>query len=319
MPLIKNGLVTRLAAYKAMKIKPSFRFQVLCAAMIAGCAGPEARVIKIADKIHTIAAKREINKKEMTAAAGHFKKEHFSEKQLKDYSDKTLSALSEVSGTLAFYSPEQELYLTRQEKTFNEKVRRNNQVADDVESMAWSYIAARMFDKARKIRQQFPSASIPFIPPTITVDTGSSAARWPVYDIFEDGEKIELKELHLENGPKIVVSMFTCCSAAERAMAKILADPGLAPAFRKHGVLLTDRFDVKGILMWREHFNFPNVYIAYKASRLQDFDFNISPYFYFLKDGKVLSRAEGWGKNSQQEILKGLEAITISTSPNMRQ
>ena len=59
----------------------------MCAAMIAGVPGPA--VIKIADKIHTIAAKREINKR--NDRGGRILRKTFFGKQLD--SDKTLSVI----------------------------------------------------------------------------------------------------------------------------------------------------------------------------------------------------------------------------------
>jgi len=294
-----------------MKIKLSFCFQIFCAATLVGCSRSEIRTVKIADEVRKEVSQQYFGIKKSGFVPGKLKEEDFSAKRLKKYSLKTLNLLHDVSKNLTFYFPENLDYIGWEQNAFNENVRRNNHTDNNIEDMYWAYINIRMFDKAAVIREQFPAANYPAIPQAIVTSTESIAARWPVYDIFDGGQKIELKELHLETGPKIVVSISAGCPVAERAIKTILADPELAPIFKKYGVLLTVKFDVKGVLRWREQFDFSSIYIAYKASRLPEFDFSSSPCFYFMKDGKVLLFIDGWGKKSLPKILKGLEAISI--------
>jgi len=298
---------------KNMKAKLSCYFPVLCAVALIGCSRSELRTAKIADEVHKEVSRQGFTLRKAGFLPGKLRNEDFSGKRLKEYSLKTLNLLCEVSENLTFYFPENLEYIGWQQNAFNEKVRRNNYAGQNVEDMYWAYLNIRMFDKARDIRERFPAANYPAVPKVIIVDTEAVTARWSVYDVLDDGEKIELKELHLETGPKIVVLVSAGCPVAERAMKQLLADPELAPVFKKHSVLLTIKFDVRGVLRWREQFNFPDIYIAYKESRLPEFNFRSSPYFYFMRDGKVLSSIDGWGKKSFPKVLRGLETISLST------
>lgn len=297
-----------------MKTKLSYCLQALCAAALIGCSRSEIKTAKIAGEVYKEVSQRGFTLRKEGFLPGNLSGEDFSEKRFKKYSLKTLNLMSDVSENLTFYFPENLEYIGWQENAFNEKVRRNNYADHNIEDLYWAYLNIRMFDKAMGIRERFPAASYPTIPKVVIVDTESVTARWPIYDVFDGGDKIELKELHLETGSKIVVAVSAGCPIAERAMKQILADPGLAPIFKKQAILLTIKLDVKGVLRWREQFNFPAIYIAYKASRLPEFNFSSSPYFYFMKDGKVLSSIDGWGKKSFPKVLAGLEAISISTT-----
>ncbi|MEI7480782.1 MAG: hypothetical protein WCK75_00385 [Elusimicrobiota bacterium] len=297
-----------------MKNKLFFCFHIFCAATLVGCSRSEIRTVKIADEVYKEVSQRGFGTRKAGFLPGNLQGEYFSEKRLKKYSLKTLNLLYNVSESLTFYFPENQNYIEWEQNTFNEKARRNDFTDHNISDMHWAYINTRMFDRAAEIRERFPAANYPAVPEVIAIDTETATARWPVYDVFEEGKKIELKELHLEAGPKVIVSISAGCPIAERAMKAILADPELAPVFKKNGVLLTVKFDVMGVLRWREQFNFRNIYIAYKASRLPEFNFTISPYFYFMRNGKVLSSIDGWGEKWRQEILNGFEAISISTS-----
>jgi len=102
-------------------------------------------------------------------------------------------------------------------------------------------------------------------------------------------------------------------------MQKILENPVLAPIFRRHGAVLTSRINAESVALWKSHFNFPEVYLAYKATDFPGFDFHSSPYFYFLMDGKIKHSFSGWSRKDKpdyglNEMLKGFAAISVSTA-----
>ena len=298
-----------------MTIKLSFCFSIVCALTLSGCSSPETRTVKIADEVNKEVSQPLFSEKKYDFVPGKLKDEDFSEKRLRKYSLKTLDLVYDVAETLSFYFAENMEYLSWQQNAFTEKVRRNDYTDYNIARMFWTYVNIRMFDKAADIRKQFPKTAYAIIPEEIVISTGSDTARWPVYDIFEGGKRGELKELHLETGPKIIMSMSPGCPVTERAMTEILADPEWAALFRKYGVLLTVKFDIDGVLRWREKFGFQDIYIAYKQSRIPEFNFTVSPYFYFMKDGKVLFSFRSWGKSSSPKFLTGLKAIGVSPEP----
>ncbi|HNW43950.1 MAG TPA: hypothetical protein PKI19_05545 [Elusimicrobiales bacterium] len=298
-----------------MTIKLLFFMQTVCALMTIGCAGHETRTVKIANEVNKEVSQPYFSEKKAEFVHGKLAKEDFSETWLYKYRLSTVNLLYGVAQGLSFYFPENPQYIDWHQNTFNEKVRRNDYTDHNITRIYWSYINARMFDKAAEIRKRFPSTAYAAIPDTMSISTEAAGARWPVYDVFDKGKNSELKGLHLEEGPKIVVSVSPGCPVADRAITEILANPEWAGTFRKYGILLTTRFDVEGLLKWREKFMFPNMYIIYKQSRLPEFNFTVSPYFYFMKDGKVVSSFRSWGKKYPAKFLSGMETIGVSPDP----
>ena len=286
--------------------------------LITGCMGTETKNIRIADEILKTQSNPDPTKI-YTAATG-FNKNDFTAEKLKRYSNTGISRMYDALFNVTFFFPDQDLYISLQENVLEEKILRNNQTKSDIERMHKTYVNARMFKKASVLRNKFPDAKFPYIPATILDKTGDDTHR-RAYDVSVGAEKAILINLPIGTGAKVVLGMFPGCSAAEAAMVQIMADPGISTVFKEYGILLTKRFETKGVLRWREYFNFPEIYIVYKASDFSDFDFSSSPNFYFLRDGKVKFSFSGWSNENDPDyglvnMRKGLEAIAISPTQN---
>lgn len=287
---------------------------IMAFAGVAGCASPGPRAVFVANEIKGIAAGLKFNPAGIGKSASSFRKSDFSKKRLRRYSDKTIILLSESVHEAAFYFPEERRYGVMQKMVFEEKVRRRTQRPYDIMNMYKTYLGARMFKKAAALKRRFPDARYPSIPETVLSSGLSGRTRWSVYDISDGGKKAELKVLPLDQGVKLVVVMHTGCSVAEKALGQILADDGLAADFRKYGLLVTERFDSYGVAMWKDHLDFPGVYIVNKASDFPGFNFYDSPQFFFLKNGQIVFSFVGWdggsGLDKSKTLLyKGFRAI----------
>lgn len=279
-----------------------------------GCATPEARNIHIADSI--LKSKFDPNLAEISAAAAGFKKNDFSMEKLRKYSDTALSHLYDALLRITFFFPDSDNYTNLQENLLEEKILRGKQTNFDVERMHKTYISVRMFEKAFVLRKQFPAAKFQYVPATI-LDNTNGETTWRVYDVSPGAEKATLETLPIGSGAKVIMAIFPSCPAAENAMDNIMADPEISTVFKRYGVLLTRRFETKGVLHWRNNYNFPEVYITHKASDFPGIDLHSSPNFYFLKDGKIKFSFDGWSneKNPNYGLInmrKGLEVISIS-------
>ena len=286
---------------------------VAAAPLLAGCMGLETRNIRIADKI--LKSQSDPDPAKISSAAAGFRKNDFSAENLGKYSDTGISRVYDALFNVTFFFPEQEIYISFQENVLGEKILRHKQTNPEIERMHKTYINTRMFEKASALRKQFPDAKFQYVPATV-LDSTSGETVWRVYDVSPGAEKVILKALPIGVGPKVILGIFPGCPAAEKAMDTIMADPEISTVFKKYGVLLTKRFETKGVLRWREHFNFPEIYIAYKASDFPDFDFTSSPNFYFLRDGKFKFSFSGWSNENEPDygqtiIRKGLEAISV--------
>jgi len=292
--------------------------------MLAGCATSHTRLLGVADQLNTEASKPDYNLSIVSGFAGDLKKEDFSGNALSGYSDAELGRLYTALANTTFLFPENDDYVLMQENLFLVKSERGIRLKSDIDDMYSAYLEARMFDKAAALKKRFPEMKLYSMPEKIISNNPPRATRWRVYDVSDKGGTIELKELPLEHGPRVVMLMLPGCGVAEEAMKRILADPELEPVFRQHGVVMTKRMNAESVALWRSHFSFPEVYLAYKASDFPGFDFGSSPNFYFLENGKIKYSFSGWGSSTipdygKTRMLKGLPAISISTTASAAQ
>jgi len=289
---------------------------LLLAVFTVSCAGPQTRTLNIADGI--MKSNSDPNLSEVRSLAARFAEKDFTTTRLAQYPDAGLDRLYDALFRVSFFFPEHPSSVDFQARVLGEKLRRGHKIDSDIERMHKSYIGARRFTDAATIAGRFPGLKYSYIPPTLTDET-TGAAAWRAYGIPGSFEKVVLKPLPLGRGPRIVISMFPGCEITEAAVEEILADPVLSPLFREYGMLLTLRFDPRSMTLWRDHFNFPEVYIAYKPSDFPGFDFDFSPSIYFLQDGKIKHSVSGWRRNQNpnfgmDEMHKGLSAISITTA-----
>ena len=275
-----------------------------------GCLGAKDQTLRISNEIIESIHKLDRNPAELAALAGKLREKGIPEKGLGKYTDREIGRVYDALLSLTTNFPEEDKFVAMQERILNEEIRRGKTYECDVVDMYTAYLGARMFEKAGTFKKRFPEMKFPLIPETIVSDNPSGAKHWLVYDVMEAGKIVELKALPLETGPKIVVVIFPGCAAAKSAMTQIMADPELTAAIRKYGAIVTDRFDAQGVAKWREYINFREIYIARKDSDFPSFDFQVSPTFYFLKDGKIYSHFSGWSNaNGKGNLLKGLDAV----------
>lgn len=281
----------------------------------AGCATSHPRVLGVADQLTAEASKPDYDLSVVSRSAGRLKKKDFSNTTLKGYSDAELARLYTALANVTFLITEEEDYVVMQENVFQERSARGIRQKSDIEDMYSAYLDARMFDKAIALKRQHPEIEFYSMPEKIISNNPSGAARWRVYNVSDEGKTIELKELPLGRGPKVVMLMLPGCGVSEEAMKQLLADTSLGPIFRQYGAVMTKRMNAESVALWKSHFNFPEVYLAYKASDFPGFDFGISPNFYFLSDGKVISQVDGWRKDWRQKMVNNLVSVSITTPP----
>lgn len=287
--------------------------------IVSGCATSQLRILNIADQLNAEASKPEYDLSIVTVLAGGLKKEDFSDRTLKRYSDAELVRFYAALANATFLIPEDENLVTIQENIFREKSARSTPPKSDIEDMYSAYLEARLFDKAAALKKQYPGTKFYSMPEKIISNNASGAIAWRIYTVSDEGKTIQLTALSLEQGPKVVMLMLPGCGVAEEAMKQILADSGLEPVFRQYGAVMTKRMNAESVSLWKSHFSFPEVYLAYKTSDFPGFDFSASPNIYFLSGGKVISHITGWSKDWRQKMAKGFESISVAlptTSPS---
>lgn len=293
-------------------------FIIAAALLLAGCAGPEARLKKVSPAVSAAGWKHDMGAVGKLSAS--IKPEDLSPERLRGYSDETLDAVHDALVKISFYLPDEQSGALRQEKAFEEKVRRGKASGEDAERMYNAFLMSGLFEKASALRLGFPGDSLPEVPAIIS-GADSAASGWRAYKISAEGKKAELVSLP-NDGPRMVMAMRPGCEFAEMAADAIFADPELGPVFRANGFMLTRKFDAAGVEAVKKRSGFDAVYIARRSSDFPGFSLlRISPTFYFVKDGRILDEFSGWdndegGKYAKEKIRKGLAAIGIPAKTN---
>jgi hypothetical protein len=112
-------------------------------------------------------------------------------------------------------------------------------------------------------------------------------------------------------GSQILVVSHPMCGFSAAAMEAIGTEPALAAVFARNARWLVPQ-EISGDL---EPLRKPSRFrftLAYKRTEFPMIDSWETPTFYFLKDGRVEKKVQGWPKQGRmQEILDGLRAINL--------
>lgn len=302
------------------KTSVSSLFALAALFFVAGCGGSRQAILRTADAVAEEAVKEDYDITAMAKLAAGFNPKDFSGKRIRRYSDSELDRLGAVLGTVTFYFPENYEQVEMLESVFVEMSERNILDEPGIRGMYRTYLGARLFSKAAELRQRFPGIKFYSMPEKIVSELPPGVKAWRVYAVPDDGRTIEAKASKLGEGRKIVMLMLPGCGVSEKAMRELLDDPAFGPAFQGHGVVLTSRINAESVALWKSHFAFPEVYLAYKSSDFPGFDFDSSPNFYFLRDGAIKYNFTGWSNNGnpdfgRTEMTKGLAAISVSSEP----
>lgn len=271
----------------------------LAAVLTCGCGPSEGRAVAAARRIAEEAGKGAAARPAITTAVARLDPPRVTAGRLKSWPAESVEAVRDAASSAAFYFPEDERLVFLEERALEEKLRRGGPGPRDLRDLFRSYMAARMFDKAKALRVRFPKAEFPSMPAEFAVAAAPPPGR-PAYAVGADWRRVELTAAPLDR-VAVVMSLFPGCPASEAATEDLLADPRTARVLRERSVLLTARFDAEGVAAWKKKFRLKSFYIARRASDFPEFSFDASPRFYFLKDGVVKSELTGWGGSDGPE------------------
>jgi len=284
--------------------------------LLVGCAGPEKRIGRTLEAVNAAQKTRDLQA--FGKLAEDIPESYLTQERLSAYPADTLDRLCLSLGTIAFYTPDSEVNALKMEKAVKEKVRRGTFEADDIEDMYSVLLAARLFDKARALKERYPVIITENLP-EIVVPEPAPKGNWLAYELSADGKTARLRSLRLHRGAHMIMAMSPGCGVSARAVREILADPGLGPVFRDGACLVSRRFDAAGVLETRKETGLDQVYIAHKWGDFPGRSFMSSPWIFFVKDGKVVSDMRGWadeGEYSLRRLRKGMESIGLKPGPS---
>ena len=190
---------------------------------------------------------------------------------------------------------------------------RNALRAKDFANLHAVYIEARMFTEANEIRAEHPELNLEEAPRLVN-RTGRVDGRPSKLALADDNSSMLYETVDLR-GKKLVVVGHPLCHFSADAIKEISHRDDLAQRF-KNAIWIAPpsmRLNVAQMRSWSR--TYPASPIAYVDKR-EDwpmFDAWATPTFYFLTDGKVVAKVQGWPPQGGEAALdKAFEAWNAS-------
>jgi hypothetical protein len=174
--------------------------------------------------------------------------------------------------------------------------------ADDARVYA-SLIQIRYFGEARAFARLHPRSPAEAVPDVADDSThrGPSA----LY-VHAGGSQLERRSVDLRTGRILVVSS-PLCHFSQRAIRSIESDRALRPLFHNHAVWLVpadQSTPFTTVARWNHLHPHETMAVAYRREEWPMVDRWETPVFYFLRDGRVVSKVIGWPVAGRKAEIK---------------
>lgn len=134
--------------------------------------------------------------------------------------------------------------------------------------------------------------------------------------LVPSGGRLEIENVDVERGSRVVVVAHPLCHFTRDAMKAIDADPFVKKAMHSHAVWIAppDRnMDFTAFSEWHDTHPDAPIFIAYGYSSWPEMGEWGTPTFYFFKDGQLAGTIVGWPKGGRMNDLKaGLTKIGLA-------
>ncbi len=231
-------------------------------------------------------------------------------------SDEDLLALFHAAYLANFYSGSARL--AQQVKAFEElKKRKYDFHTTTLTEMYYMFVKARHWNDARSFRANYSEQlgdSVEAIPEIIDV-LGKDHAGPTVWMVDPKRTALTRKAIDVSKGPQIIVVSHPLCHFSAKAATAIKSDKELTAVFRNRAIWLTPadpRLNYAVFQKWNQ--DNPD-YIEVMAHRQADWQMIedwATPDFYFLKDGKLIARVNGWPpEGRRKELLEAARQLDL--------
>jgi hypothetical protein len=222
------------------------------------------------------------------------------------YSAPALSDAFETTALFTAYSPLKEKLGTL-EAVFAELERRGLADPGRTETLYELFLDARKFGKAGALRARYPLLALKDLP-----EISGVAAAPGKKILYVPGGMSRLAAVAGDlKGKKIIVAAQPGCHPTQRAFNEIEKDKKLLSVFKKYGLLLAAGSDFSGAAAWNGT-HAVKFKLINSAGDWPGVDFENSPAFYFLEDGKVVYSFVSWpGGGNLDELYKGFGRLGL--------
>ncbi|MET0506387.1 MAG: hypothetical protein ABWZ85_13760 [Luteibacter sp.] len=215
----------------------------------------------------------------------------FNEAKLRSMSDDELRSAFSASYLAAFFAMDKRLG-SEVEAYLHSLQQRGISVDRDFVKMHDIFIAMRMFDRANELRTAHPDLKMEKAPTVVGRPVGHSPSRLA---LANQGDVLLDQPVHL-TGKVLVVIAHPLCHFSVNAIKAISEQPALSALF-KDAVWLAPpgpRLNIPEVTQW--NIDHPGATLSF-MDRREDWpmiDAWATPTFYFLDNGKVVAKVEGW-------------------------
>jgi len=176
----------------------------------------------------------------------------------------------------------------------------------DRETLMDLYMANRQYNQAADFRAKLPewqSKDLPKPPKLVTkkIEAGEAV----VLDI-KDKSTLEATSFSLATYTGLVMVGSPNCHFTNNAAHDMLKAKKSLPSLAQYTVLLApqESIDFNQVSQWnRSHSELP-YRLVYREKMYKDLSFDSFPAFYFMKDGKIVEKQDGWPRGGNLAALR---------------
>jgi hypothetical protein len=233
--------------------------------------------------------------------------------ELDGIDDNGLEALYRAAQLAAFYTRDR-AHVRDMASFLNMLQERGLASKADYVNMYETFIGSRMLTEARALARQHPISELEVLPelheaPDIVP---RRSTEWVV-----NPNKRELlhRNADLRSPAQVVIVAHPLCHFSRAAVHDIQADPVLGKMFQAHAKWLMpqgNRIDFDVVQQWNRQHPGQEVTLTFQREEWPMIDSWSTPTFYFLKNGAMVAKVEGWPKAGRRsELLAALRQIGL--------
>lgn len=233
-------------------------------------------------------------------------------------STKDLRLLFRAAAEMTFYTNDSD-YLSAAERDLTILKSRNTKTTLEYTVLYRLYVRTRQFTKANALLDAHSSLDVTRLPP-IKEEVPDSTEDPTVLSISGHDGTIVHKSFHMGNAPQILVVAHPLCHFTQNAVRDLVRHPKVWQAIAQHSTWIAPqdgRIDIKAFQGWNGAIPQAQIDIAYRQSEWAMIDTWGTPAFYFLNEGKVVSKIDGWPDGGHiAEIVQDMRKLGLKVDPH---
>lgn len=231
-----------------------------------------------------------------------------------------LPHLSELDLELVFHALYEIAFYTKDKQVIQDvskvvrlKARYKEELTVYVQRLFGLHVAARSFELAKQLKQQYPNIELPALPNVVLKDSLSKPS---VFKLSKDGNTLSEVEAEVpEVGAHIVIVSSSSSSSANKFKSWLMHNTKVKSAVEQHSTwLIPQTTQLELGLTQASNLMMPSMQLLYVKDQKAwpDIHYWGAPAFYFYRDGELISHMKGWsGERDKSELQRHLMSIGL--------